>query len=71
MAPGGKMFRYSLHFGENVLPYGSHEWLPYSKDEVRLITVNTNLCVRTAKVSSFFKDHYMKGNPEYESDIPD
>ena len=36
MAPGGVMFRYPQHFGENVLPYGSHEWLPYSKDEVRL-----------------------------------
>ena len=43
MAPGGKMFRYSLHFGENVLPYGSHEWLPYSMIEVHLKTVNTNL----------------------------
>ena len=31
------------HFGENALPYGSHKWLPYSKDEVRLKTVNTNL----------------------------
>ena len=30
MAPGGEMFRNPLHFGENVLPYGSHEWLPYS-----------------------------------------
>ena len=28
------------HFGKNVLLYGSHEWLPYSKDEVRLKTVN-------------------------------
>ena len=43
MAPGGKIFRYSQHFGENVLLYGSHEWLPYSKDEVRLKTVNNNL----------------------------
>ena len=36
MAPGGKMFRYPQHFGENVLRHGSHEWLPYSVDEVRL-----------------------------------
>ena len=43
MAPGGEMFRYHQHFGENVLLYGSHEWLPYSKDEVHLKTVNTNL----------------------------
>ena len=43
MAPGGEMFRYPQHFGENVLCHGSHEWLPYSKDEVRLKTANTNL----------------------------
>ena len=43
MAPGGEMFRYPQHFGENVLRHGSHEWLPYSKDEVHLKTVNTNL----------------------------
>ena len=43
MAPGGEMFRYSQHFGENVLPRGSHEWLPYSVDEVRLKSSNTNL----------------------------
>ena len=43
MAPGGEMLRYHQHFGENVLLYGSHEWLPYSKDEVHLKTVNTNL----------------------------
>ena len=30
MAPGGEMFRYPHHFGENVLRHGSHEWLPYS-----------------------------------------
>ena len=45
MAPGSEMFRYSQHFGENVLPRGSHEWLPYSKDEVRLKCSNTNLSV--------------------------
>ena len=43
MAPGGEMFRYPQHFGENVLPRGSHEWLPYSVDEVRLKSSNTNL----------------------------
>ena len=35
MAPGGEMFRYPQHFGKNVLRHGSHEWLPYSVDEVR------------------------------------
>ena len=35
MAPGDEMFRYPQHFGENVLPRGSHEWLPYSVDAVR------------------------------------
>ena len=43
MAPGGEMFRYPQHFGENVLCHGSHEWLPYSKNEVRLKSSNTNL----------------------------
>ena len=43
MAPGGTLFRFAPHFGENVLPHGSHEWLPYSKDEVRLKSVNNNL----------------------------
>ena len=43
MPPGGETSRYSGRFGENVLPHGSHEWLPYSKDEVRLKTVNNNL----------------------------
>ena len=43
MAPGGEMFRYSRHFGENVLHHGSHEWLPYSKDEAHLKYSNTNL----------------------------
>ena len=46
MAPGGTLFRFTPHFGENVLPHGSHEWLPYSKDEVRLKTVNNNLSSR-------------------------
>ena len=43
MDPGGEMFRYPQHFGENVLRHGSHEWLPYSKNEVRLKSSNTNL----------------------------
>ena len=43
MAPGGVMFRYPQHYGENVLRHGSHEWLPYSKNEVRLQSSNTNL----------------------------
>ena len=30
MAPGGTLLRFAPHFGENVLPHGSHEWLPYS-----------------------------------------
>ena len=45
MAPGGKTFRYSQHFGENVLLYGSHEWLPYSKNVVRTKLSNTNFYV--------------------------
>ena len=51
MAPGSEMSRYSMHFGENVLLYGSHEWLPYSKDEVRLKTVNNNLRSSNGKQS--------------------
>ena len=43
MPPGGEMFRFSPRFGENELRHGSHEWLPYSKDEVRLKSSNTNL----------------------------
>ena len=35
MAPGGEMFRYPQHFGENVVRHGSHEWLPYSVVAVR------------------------------------
>ncbi len=50
MAPGGTLFRFPPHFGENVLPHGSHEWLPYSKDEVRLKTVNNNLTDCPAKL---------------------
>ena len=43
MAPGGEMYRLYEHFGENVLRHGSHEWLPYSKNEVRLKSSNNNL----------------------------
>ena len=49
MAPGGEMFRYPQHFGENVLRHGSHEWLPYSKDEVLSKCSNTNLSSRHTK----------------------
>ena len=57
MATGGEMFRYPQHFGENVLRHGSHEWLPYSKDEVRLKSPNTNL--------SSGKRHYFRKGKEY------
>ena len=49
MAPGGTLFRFPPHFGKNVLLYGSHECLPYSKDEVRLKTVNNNLSLQPRK----------------------
>ena len=55
MAPGGTLFRFAPHFGENVLRHGSHEWLPYSKDEVRLKTVNTNLSACRAGTEIFGK----------------
>ena len=42
MPPGGETSRYSGRFGENVLRHGSHEWLPYSKDEVLLACSNNN-----------------------------
>ena len=42
MAPGGEIFRYPQHFGENVLLYGSHEWLPYSKNAVHTKSPNTH-----------------------------
>ena len=42
MAPGGEMYRLYEHSGENVLRHGSHEWLPYSKNELRLKSSNTN-----------------------------
>ena len=49
MAPGGEMIRYPQHFGENVLRHGSHEWLPYSKNEVRLKSSNNNLSLCSEK----------------------
>ena len=55
MAPGGEMFRYSQHFGKNVLRHGSHEWLPYSVDEVRLKWSNTNLPDCRARLTVIFK----------------
>ena len=58
MAPGGEIFRYPQHFGEIVLPRGSHEWLPYSVDEVRLKSSNTNL-PRTHILPHF--SHSVKG----------
>ena len=42
MPPGGETSRYSECFGGNVLRHGSHEWLPYSKDEVLLECSNNN-----------------------------
>ena len=54
MAPGGEMFRYPLHFGENGLPRGSHEWLPYSVDEVRLKSSNNNLPGCRAHLTAIF-----------------
>ena len=41
MAPGGEMLRLFERFGENVLCHGSHEWLPYSKNEACLECSNT------------------------------
>ena len=60
MAPGGTLFRFTPHFGENVLPHGSHEWLPYSKDEVRLKTVNNNLSVCSQKpIAETWEIHFV------------
>ena len=59
MAPGGETFRFSARFGENVLRHGSHEWLPYSKDEVRLKSSNNNLsleCKNQARYSFGWKN---------------
>ena len=35
MPPGGKMLPFSEVFGENVLLYGRHQCLPYSKNALR------------------------------------
>ena len=43
MPPGSTTIRFFERFGENVLRHGSHEWLPYSKDEVRLKSSNNSL----------------------------
>ena len=43
MPPGGETFRFSPRFSENVPRHGSHEWLPYSKEEVHLKSSNANL----------------------------
>ena len=51
MAPGGETFRFSARFGENVLRHGNHEWLPYSKDEVRLKSSNNNLSAFFIKIA--------------------
>ena len=56
MAPGGEMIRYPQHFGENVLHHGSHEWLPYSVDGVRLKCANTNLLNWAEKVCIIFEN---------------
>ena len=53
MAPGGEMFRYPQHFGETVLLYGSHEWLPYSKNVVRTKSSNTNFPFCVPKPTGF------------------
>ena len=54
MAPGGEMFRYPRHFGENVLRHGSLEWLPYSVDEVRLKSSNNNFPGCRAHLTAIF-----------------
>ena len=54
MPPGGETSRYSGRFGENVLRHGSHEWLPYSKDEVLLECSNNNLLSLLNSNSRFF-----------------
>ena len=53
MPPGGETFRFFPCFGENELRHGSPEWLPYSVDEVRLKSSNTNLsncCIMSISV---------------------
>ena len=62
MPPGGETFRFSPRFGENVLRHGSHEWLPYSKDEVRLKSSNNiflpvPITRKKGSCYGFFPDH--------------
>ena len=63
MPPGGETFRFSPCFGENELRHGSHEWLPYSKDEVRLKSSNTNsprgFPCRISKTISSFQEGFL------------
>ena len=47
--PAVKSSDIAPHFGKNVLLYGSHEWLPYSKDEVRLINCKHQFVVPMLK----------------------
>ena len=61
MAPGGEMFRYPQHFGENVLRHGSHEWLPYSKNAVCAKSSKTNLPVRRPWLYRAFSRAMMAG----------
>ena len=73
MAPGGKMFRFTPHCGENVLRHGSHEWLPYSKNAVCTKPSNTNFSFsreytnkkQTALCRLFFVDYSTA--PRYSS----
>ena len=62
MPPGGEMFRFSPRFGEIELRHGSHEWLPYSKDEVRLKSSNNiflpvPITGKKGSCYGFFPDH--------------
>ena len=59
MPPGGETSRYSGRFGENVLRHGSHEWLPYSKDEVLLECSNNNLSNYLRNPITFSCDDWM------------
>ena len=54
MPPGGETYRLYERFGENVLPHGSHEWLPYSKDDVLWKCSNNNLLSLLNSNSRFF-----------------
>ena len=65
-----EMLRISEHFTA-----GSHEWLPYSVfPTFSKQTYKLPICAFELPGYSFFFQrpfHYMKGNPKYESDIPD